>query len=95
MCWVCEQLDLRSGDLIEVRAIEDQRIKERFPWVEVGSRGVAVVNDDFFRHIPEMITDDPKHFCIVWENQEPCNVLVLFYKMIAWAKVGHVTPRFQ
>jgi len=95
MCQICEELSLEVGDVIEVDTVLDPTVAQFYPQLRSGTRGVVVVNDDYFTHIPSMQCGDPKHKCVVWEDQDPMNVLVLHKKAISWRKKHRVRPRLK
>lgn len=92
MCYQCDQLALEHGDVIEVDAVQDERIHKEFR-LQAGMRGILLRNNEYFKAVEEMQCDDPKHLAVVFQNNEVCGIGVLFNRMISWRKIKHTDPR--
>ena len=96
MCQVCTELGLEIGDVIEADVILDKTVAEFYPQLRSGFKGIVVNNDDYFKHLPSMQSGDPTHLCVVWEDNDPINVLVLAQKKISWRRKRRgLTPKMK
>lgn len=92
MCWVCDELALERGDIIEIDSVENPIIKEHFR-IESGTKGIILPNDEYFANIPEMLTGDRSHKVLVLENHEPISLYSLYQKYVVWRKIRHSSPQ--
>lgn len=88
MCYVCEEIGLHHGDIIEIDGVHDEFMAKNFD-LPSNIRAAILANDDYFANMPDYLCGDPKHLIVVTQKNEPFGILCLAKKKVSWRKVGH------